>query len=171
MADGIDAVIEGLARDLGVALKSRGLSAATAESCTGGWVAMAITGVAGSSEWFDRGFVTYSNAAKQEQISVPAATIDAYGAVSAETATAMAQGALRHSRAAIAVAITGVAGPTGGSEQKPVGTVWFGFAARDDRHLARHRRFSGDRTAVRAQAVRYALEGLLGLATGQLPPD
>ena len=77
MADGIDAVIEGLARDLGVALKSRGLSAATAESCTGGWVAMAITGVAGSSEWFDRGFVTYSNAAKQEQISVPAATLDA----------------------------------------------------------------------------------------------
>jgi nicotinamide-nucleotide amidase len=156
-----------LAADLGAALRARGLLAATAASCTGGWVAQAITAIAGSSEWFERGFVTYSNAAKQELLGVSAATIAAHGAVSPETAAAMASGVLGHSRAALAVSITGVAGPSGGSDSKPVGTVWFGFAARGKGVETRHRLFAGDRYAIRAQAVVYALQGLVALAGAQ----
>ncbi len=161
MADAGDLV--NLATELGIALKSRGLVLALAESCTGGWTAQCITTVAGSSAWFDRGFVTYSNAAKQEMLGVPADTINSYGAVSPETARAMALGALRYSRADIAAAITGIAGPDGGSADKPVGTVCFAWATRNGRILDAVERFSGDREDVRRQSVNTALSGLLQL--------
>jgi len=168
---GIDDVsLEALAAELGEGLKAHAGIAAAAESCTGGWVAQAITSIAGSSEWFDRGFVTYSNEAKQQMLGVPAATLAAHGAVSAETAAAMAGGALEHSRATIAVSITGVAGPAGGSAAKPVGTVWFGFASRGGPALTRHRLFAGDRAAIRRQAVAFALQGLQHLARGDEIP-
>ncbi|EHR73442.1 competence/damage-inducible protein CinA-like protein [Burkholderiales bacterium JOSHI_001] len=147
------------------ALRAHGLRLATAESCTGGGVAAACTDLAGSSDWFERGFVTYSNAAKTDLLGVPAELIDAQGAVSEAVARAMAEGALRHALAEHAVAITGVAGPGGGSAAKPVGTVWFGFAQRlvDGRFQvqAEHRRFDGDRAAVRAAARCFALQGVL----------
>ena len=152
-----------LAAELGAALKSRGLMLALAESCTGGWAAQCITAVAGSSAWFDRGFVTYSNAAKEEMLGVPADTINSYGAVSPETARAMALGALRYSRADIAAAITGIAGPDGGSADKPVGTVCLAWATRNGRILDVVERFSGDREDVRRQSVNTALSGLLQL--------
>ena len=161
MADNDDLV--SLAAELGTALKSRGLVLALAESCTGGWAAQCITAVAGSSAWFDRGFVTYSNAAKQEMLGVPADTINSYGAVSPETARAMAHGALRYSRADIAAAITGIAGPDGGSADKPVGTVCLAWATRNGRILDVVERFSGDREDVRRQSVNTALSGLLQL--------
>ncbi len=161
--------LERLAIALGEALKSRGWLAAAAESCTGGWVAQAITAIAGSSEWFERGFVTYSNEAKQEMLGIPAETLAANGAVSAETAAAMARGALANSRAGLAVSITGVAGPSGGSAAKPVGTVWFGFASPAGEVITRHRLFAGDRYAVRAQAVEFALQGLLALTANRAP--
>ena len=151
------------AAELGTALKSRGMVLALAESCTGGWTAQCITAVAGSSAWFDRGFVTYSNAAKQEMLGVPADTINSYGAVSPETARAMALGALRYSRADIAAAITGIAGPDGGSADKPVGTVCLAWATRNGRILDVVERFSGDREDVRRQSVNTALSGLLQL--------
>lgn len=160
-----DTLLDGLAVDLGAALKAHRLLAATAESCTGGWVAQAITAIAGSSDWFERGFVTYSDEAKQELLGVPAATLATHGAVSAETAAAMARGALTRSHASLAVSITGIAGPGGGSREKPIGTVWFGFALRAGDVITRHRLFTGDRYSVRAQAVAYALQGLLALAS------
>ncbi len=169
MPNETDIKLERLASALGASLKSRGWLAATAESCTGGWVAQAITAIAGSSEWFERGFVTYSNVAKQEMLGVPAATIAANGAVSAETAAAMARGALANSRAGLAVSITGVAGPSGGSAEKPVGTVWFGFASATGNVVTRHRLLAGDRYLIRAQAVEFALEGLLALAANRVP--
>jgi nicotinamide-nucleotide amidase len=133
---------------------------ATAESCTGGLIAGACTDLAGSSEWFDRGFVTYSNEAKTEMLGVDAALITAHGAVSEVVARAMAFGAVRHSRANVGVAVTGIAGPTGGSPDKPVGTVWFGFQV--DGVLSSERvLFTGDRASVRAQAVQHALQGLV----------
>jgi nicotinamide-nucleotide amidase len=135
---------------------------ATAESCTGGLIAAACTDVAGSSAWFERGFVTYSNAAKSEMLGVDPGLIDRHGAVSEAVVRAMAQGALAHSRAQLAVAVTGVAGPTGGSADKPVGTVWFGWATPAGLH-SEVRHFAGDRAAVRAATVRHALEGLLRL--------
>jgi len=140
---------------------------ATAESCTGGMIAAALTEIAGSSAVVDRGFVTYSNAAKQSMLGVPAATLGAHGAVSAETAAAMARGAIAHSEADIAVSVTGVAGPGGGSAEKPVGLVHFGAAARDGRLLAREARF-GDigRGEVRRRSVLIALEMLMQLAAG-----
>jgi nicotinamide-nucleotide amidase len=153
-----------LATRLGAALSARSLVAATAESCTGGLVAAAITDVAGSSAWFDRGFVTYSNAAKHDLLGVPLALIDAHGAVSEAVARAMAEGALAHSRADLAVAITGVAGPGGGTAQKPVGMVCFGFARRGEAASAVTRRLPGARAQVRAAAVGIALEGLADLA-------
>ena len=161
MADAGDLV--SLAAELGTALKSRGLVLALAESCTGGWAAQCITAVAGSSAWFDRGFVTYSNAAKEEMLGVPADTINSYGAVSPETARAMALGALRYSRADIAAAITGIAGPDGGSADKPVGTVCLAWATRNGRILDVVERFCGDREDVRRQSVNTALSGLLQL--------
>ncbi|MDB5805061.1 MAG: damage-inducible protein CinA [Betaproteobacteria bacterium] len=148
---------------VGARLQERGLALACAESCTGGWVAQTVTAVAGSSAWFDRGFVTYSNAAKQDMLGVPAATLAQYGAVSEETAHAMAVGALTHSLAQVALSITGIAGPTGGTPEKPVGLVCFGWANNKKEARTESVRFDGDREAVRHQAVIHALQGLLAL--------
>jgi nicotinamide-nucleotide amidase len=154
--------VKRLARRIGAALKQRGLLLVTAESCTGGWVAMEVTAIAGSSEWFERGYVTYSNAAKREELGVPARTLRRYGAVSEETARAMAVGALRHGRGQVALAVTGVAGPTGGSRDKPVGTVCFAWA-HGSKISSETRRFDGDRASVRRQSVLRALQGVLEL--------
>ena len=156
--------LESLAAEAGALLRSNGQRLATAESCTGGWVAMCLTAIAGSSDWFERGFVTYSNEAKREMLGVDAATLAAHGAVSEATALAMAAGALRHSRADWALAVTGIAGPAGGSAEKPVGTVCFAWAGPDGRLDAETRRFAGDRADVRAQSVAHALRGLLDRA-------
>ena len=137
------------------------LSIATAESCTGGWAAQVITHTAGSSAWFDRGFVTYANAAKIEMLGVRAETLEKSGAVSLETAAEMALGALNHSNALISLAISGIAGPTGGSPGKPVGTVCFAWCSRGHPPETELRHFGGDREAVRRQAVIHGLEGLL----------
>ena len=156
-----DARIRELAGTVGAALAARGAIATTAESCTGGWVAAALTAIAGSSAWFDRGFVTYSNEAKQDMLGVQAATLVRHGAVSEATVAEMVTGALAASRASHAVAISGIAGPSGGSADKPVGTVCFAWGGRDAPPHCETRHFDGDRTAVRAQAVIHALEGLL----------
>ena len=150
-----------LATIVGARLKALGLRLATAESCTGGWVAGAVTAIAGSSEWFDRGFVTYSNDAKMEMLGVSAATLEAFGAVSEQTAGEMAAGALAHSKAQLALSITGVAGPGGGSAEKPVGMVCFGWAGEGGAPLVITRNFSGDRESVRRQSVICALQGVL----------
>jgi nicotinamide-nucleotide amidase len=145
--------------------RARGLHIATAESCTGGLVAAALTDIAGSSDVVDCGFVTYSNEAKQEMLGVPAITLKRHGAVSRETAAAMAKGALKNSQADLAVSITGIAGPGGGSARKPVGLVFFDAASRDGRHLARRRRFGKiGRTNVRSRSVAEALMLLEALA-------
>jgi nicotinamide-nucleotide amidase len=154
-----------LVEQLAQALKARGLMLATAESCTGGLIAGACTEISGSSDWFERGFVSYSNAAKTELLGVPASLIKTHGAVSEPVALAMASGALRHSHARVALSVTGVAGPTGGSADKPVGIVWFGWATPHG-VSAECRRFDGDRSRVRAATVRHALAGLLQ----RLPP-
>lgn len=146
--------------ELATLLVDRGWFLATAESCTGGMVAAACTDLAGSSAWFERGFITYSNEAKTELLDVDAALIAQHGAVSEVVARAMAFGAVRRSRARVSVAVTGVAGPTGGSKDKPVGTVWFGFMV-DGRLTSETRRFDGDRAAVRQATVQYALDALL----------
>jgi nicotinamide-nucleotide amidase len=135
---------------------------ATAESCTGGMISAACTDLSGSSNWFERGFVTYSDAAKTELLGVDAALIKKHGAVSEAVARAMATGALSRSPAQVSVAVTGVAGPTGGSAAKPVGTVWFGFAL-PGQVVSEVRRFDGDRAAVRAATVRHALQRLVEL--------
>jgi nicotinamide-nucleotide amidase len=145
--------------------RARGLHIATAESCTGGLVAAALTDIAGSSDVVDCGLVTYSNEAKHKLLGVPAATLQRHGAVSRETAAAMAKGALKNSQADIAVAITGIAGPGGGSKRKPVGLVYFAAANRDGRHLARRRRFGKiGRAKVRSRSVAEALALLEALA-------
>jgi nicotinamide-nucleotide amidase len=141
-------------------LKHRHLLA-TAESCTGGMIAAACTDLAGASDWFERGFVTYSNAAKTEMLGVPAALIEQEGAVSEAVARAMADGALAHSQAHVSLAVTGVAGPTGGSDAKPVGTVWFAWCVGGETH-SEMQHFPGDRAAIRAATLRYALQRLLG---------
>ena len=151
-----------LTSQLAAALLRRRWLLATAESCTGGLIAAACTELPGSSDWFERGFVTYSNAAKTELLGVPAALIAGHGAVSEPVARAMADGALAHARAQASLAVTGVAGPTGGSPGKPVGTVCFGWRAGSRAHTET-RHFPGDRAAVRAQAVEHALRGLLEL--------
>jgi len=161
------AILEG-ARALVDALRSRGWMLATAESCTGGGIAHAITAIPGSSDVLDRGFVTYSNDAKIEMLGVDAATIGRHGAVSEAVALAMADGALRASRADVAVAVTGIAGPGGGTPQKPVGTVCFAWATLDGAREARTLHLDGDRAAVRAASVGVALDGLLSWAR---PPD
>lgn len=154
-------VVAALAAQVGAQLREHGLLLATAESCTGGLIAGAVTDVAGSSAWFDRGFVTYSNAAKTQMLGVPAALIERFGAVSEPVAAAMAEGALAHSDAGIAVSVTGVAGPGGGTPDKPVGMVCFGWARRSGLTVTATVRFPGVRAAVRAQTVRHALDGLL----------
>ena len=160
-----EAPVAALCEQLAQALLARGWMLATAESCTGGMIAAACTDLAGSSQWFERGFVSYSNEAKQELLGVDPALIAQHGAVSELVARAMAFGAVRHSRAQVGVAVTGIAGPTGGNAQKPVGTVWFGFQV-DGRLSSELRHFDGDRAAVRAATVRQALQRLLEL----LPP-
>ena len=159
----IERAITGLARRLGTACKRRGVTVATAESCTGGGVAQAITRIAGSSEWFERGFVTYTNRAKEEMLGVPHATLVAHGAVSEEVASEMAAGALARSPADVAVAITGIAGPGGGTSEKPVGLVWFAWTHRGGPVQARRFFFTGDRAAVREQSVAVAIRGLIDL--------
>lgn len=152
-----------LSEQAGNALRSHGLMLATAESCTGGWIAEAITAVAGSSRWFERGFVTYSNEAKRELLGVRAATLEHYGAVSEATVREMAEGALRHSHAQVAVAVSGIAGPGGGSLEKPVGTVCLAWARAGGATRTVRAQFDGNREAVRRQAVAAALQGLVDL--------
>ena len=137
---------------------------AVAESCTGGWLAKCLTDIAGSSDWFERGFVSYSNASKQDMLGVSAGTLAEHGAVSEAVVREMAQGVLAHSPADYAVAISGIAGPGGGTPDKPIGTVCFAWAARDGFAEVATRRFDGDREAVRRQSVRAALERLIDLS-------
>jgi len=152
--------MDALAQKLGARLKGAGAKLVTAESCTGGWAAQVVTSVAGSSGWFERGFVTYSNEAKRELLGVREDTLQKHGAVSEQTAREMAQGALSRSQGTVAVAVTGVAGPGGGSAEKPVGMVCFAWAsARSLR--SETQQFSGDRESVRRQSVIRALEGVL----------
>ncbi|TAG27232.1 MAG: CinA family protein [Burkholderiales bacterium] len=151
-----------LCRRLADSLVKNELKLVTAESCTGGMISAACTDLAGSSDWFERGFVTYSNAAKTEQLGVDAALIEVHGAVSEPVARAMAFGAIRHSAAQVSIAVTGIAGPSGGSAAKPVGTVWFGFSVRGQLH-SETMCFDGDRAAVRSQTVTHAFQRVLGL--------
>lgn len=159
-----DQSIHGLCGLLADLLQKKHWLMATAESCTGGQIAGACTDLAGSSGWFECGFVTYSNEAKTAMLGVDAALIARHGAVSEPVARAMAQGALAHSRAQVTVAVTGIAGPTGGSAAKPVGTVWFGWCVQSQL-TSETRHFDGDRAAVRTATVRHALQRLLALAT------
>jgi nicotinamide-nucleotide amidase len=153
------------------ACRAKQLRLATAESCTGGMVAAALTDIAGSSDIVERGLVTYSNDAKSELLGVPPAVIEQHGAVSAEVAAAMATGALAHAPVELAVGITGIAGPGGGSREKPVGLVWFGIAAKGSDAKTESHVFRGDRAAVRTAATRRALELLLGAATAARAGD
>lgn len=155
--------LEVLAAELGTALAQRGWMLATAESCTGGWAAQVVTSIPGSSTWFDRGFVTYSNAAKMDMLGVSESTLDGCGAVSEDTVREMAAGALRFSRARAAFAISGVAGPSGGSDSKPVGTVCFAWAVTGKPVWAATQVFAGDRRLIRMQSVAYALRRMLEL--------
>jgi nicotinamide-nucleotide amidase len=157
----IDArVVATLVLPLADALRARGLRIAAAESCTGGLIAAACTSLAGSSDWFERGFVTYSDAAKTEMLGVDAALIAAHGAVSEAVARAMAEGALAHSTADLAIAVTGIAGPGGAVPGKPVGTVWLATARRGGATRAELQQLDGDRAAVRMQSVQIALQRL-----------
>jgi len=161
-----DSVVHQLAIRVGNKLRDARLMLATAESCTGGMVATAITDISGSSGWFERGFVTYSNQAKAEMIGVPPELIEKYGAVSEPVAHAMAEGALRNSRAQVSLAITGVAGPGGGTPEKPVGMVSFGWSNRLHTSVETLV-FKGDREQIRVQAAVHALRGLLALIDEQ----
>lgn len=154
--------LEAVLTQISESLLARGWMLATAESCTGGLIAGACTALAGSSQWFERGFVSYSNAAKSELLGVPAALIAAHGAVSEPVARAMAEGAVTRSHAQVALAVTGVAGPSGGTPDKPVGLVWFGWRV-GTKTFSECRHFPGDRAAVRAQTVQHALQRLRGL--------
>ncbi len=156
----MDAELLKLAEQLAQTLKVAGLSLTTAESCTGGGLAEVLTAIPGSSLWFERGFVSYSNLAKREMLGVKTDTLALHGAVSEPVARAMAEGALAHSHADLAVAITGIAGPGGGTEAKPVGTVCFAWARRKQASRSTTLHFSGDRAAVRRQAMAAAIEGL-----------
>jgi nicotinamide-nucleotide amidase len=157
----MDPELVALSAAVGTVCRQRRLAVATAESCTGGWAAQVITHTAGSSAWFERGFITYTNAAKTDMLGVRMNTIEAFGAVSPETAGEMASGALRNSNALISLAITGIAGPSGGSPDKPVGTVCFGWCVQGETPSCERRLFSGDRESIRRQAVIHALSGLI----------
>ena len=152
-----------LAQQVGAALKARALMLATAESCTGGWIGAAITAVPGSSDWYERGFITYTYVSKREMLGVTAKTLEEFGAVSEQTVREMVAGALAASDAQVAVAVSGTAGPAGGTPEKPVGTVCLAWALRNGEPVAETRHFAGDREAVRRQTVERALEGVLGL--------
>lgn len=158
-----DSALFELAAHVGEALKAQGLMLATAESCTGGWIAQALTAVPGSSNWFERGFVTYTYISKREMLGVSQDTLGRHGAVSEPTVCEMVTGALANSHAQIAVSVSGTAGPTGGTADKPVGTVCFAWGIKNGEPKSAQKRFNGDREAVRRQAVRFALEGLLDL--------
>ncbi|QOT75946.1 CinA family protein [Cupriavidus basilensis] len=162
----VSRLLDQLAVQVGISLNEKSLLLATAESCTGGLVAAAITDVSGSSGWFERGFVTYSNEAKSTMLGVPARLIRDHGAVSEEVARAMAEGALLNSRAQVALSITGVAGPTGGTPEKPVGMVCFGWSNRITTNVETQR-FRGDRQQIRRQAAEYAIRGLLELVRNE----
>ena len=153
--------LDALAREVGRTLKQHGLMLATAESCTGGGAAQLVTSVAGSSGWFDRGFVTYTNVSKREMLGVKTATLSRFGAVSEQTAREMAGGAIVHSHAQVAFAITGIAGPSGGTPEKPVGTVCFAWAGKKRATKSVKHHFTGDREAVRRQSIAVALQELL----------
>ncbi|MDX9884099.1 nicotinamide-nucleotide amidohydrolase family protein [Thauera sp.] len=159
-----DTELDALARRVGEALAARGWRLASAESCTGGWIAEAVTAISGSSAWFDRGFVTYSNAAKMDMLGVSELTLAEHGAVSEATVREMTAGALARSLADVAVAVSGIAGPTGGTAAKPVGMVCIGWAARAAPTRTQTLHFAGDRAAVRRQTVIRALDGILHLA-------
>jgi len=158
--------LEALSRRLGAVLAAGDWRMAVAESCTGGGIAQTVTDVSGSSAWFDRGFVTYTNDAKHQMLGVSEETLDTHGAVSSAVAEAMVTGALTHSAATIAVAVTGIAGPGGGTDEKPVGMVWFAWARRGFPPEVRVKQLAGDRGEVREAAVRVALEGIIELAEG-----
>ncbi len=163
MARVSDEELHQLAVEVGATLRSRGWMLATAESCTGGWVGQLLTSLPGSSHWYERGFITYANAAKIEMLGVPKTTLATHGAVSEETAAAMAAGALKHSRAQAALAISGIAGPGGGTPQKPVGLVCYGWALADGTLMSSTCRLDGDREEIRSRAVAAALRGLIEL--------
>ncbi len=166
-----DTQLQKLATQVGDALVAQDLMLACAESCTGGWVAKSLTDIPGCSHWFDRGFVTYTNQAKQEMLGVDAGLLNRHGPVSEAVVRAMADGAVAHSQADIALGISGIAGPGGGSEDKPVGLVWFAWArttkAGRIERVSRQQIFAGDRDAVRRQAVAYALQGVLAILNEQ----
>lgn len=158
-----DLQLHQLAEQLAQRLLSQGKRLTTAESCTGGWLAKTLTDLPGSSNWFERGTVSYSNAAKRGDLHVSEHTLERHGAVSEATAREMAMGALHVSGADIAISITGIAGPDGGSAEKPVGTVWFGIAQRNGSVDARLQQFSGSRESIRRDSVKYALEWLVAI--------
>lgn len=162
-----DPVLYRLAEEVGAALKQRKLMLTTAESCTGGWVSEAVTMVPGSSEWFERGFVTYTYISKREMLGVKEATLGRHGAVAEEVVREMAEGALAHSHAQVALAVSGVAGPSGGTPEKPVGTVCFAWVAEGGEPRSETKRYSGDREAIRRQSVEHALKGVLALLGGR----
>lgn len=155
--------LEVLAQEIGKRLTHRHLMLVAAESCTGGWIAQVVTSVPGSSRWFERGFVTYSNTAKHELLGVPEDIIERHGAVSEQTVRAMAEGALKYSHGDVAVAVSGIAGPSGGEPDKPVGTVFFAWAGRGRETQSTRRQFHGDRRAIRRRAVETALQGVLAI--------
>jgi len=165
MPDFDDNELQHLASVMAERLAGTGQMLATAESCTGGWVAKICTDLPGSSSWFERGFVTYTNDSKQEMLGVSAETLERYGAVSEQTVKEMAAGALEHSRAQLSLSISGIAGPGGATPGKPIGTVCFGWALEGSVH-AETRCFAGDREAVRRQAVAHALKGALAQFDG-----
>ncbi len=161
--NGMSESLESTAQQVADYLLGSGQQLATAESCTGGWIAKLLTDIAGSSEWFERGFVTYSNAAKQEMLGVSGQALAKHGAVSEAVVQEMVSGALAHSRASIALSVSGIAGPGGGTAEKPVGTVWFAWQREGASPVTACQQFPGDRDAVRRQAVIVALKGLLAL--------
>lgn len=163
MARVSDEELHQLAVELADRLCARGWMLATAESCTGGWVGQLLTSLPGSSQWYERGFITYANAAKVEMLGVPEATLATHGAVSEQTASAMAAGALKHSHTQAALAISGIAGPGGGTPQKPVGLVCYGWALADGTVMSSTCRLDGDREEIRSRAVAAALRGLIEL--------
>jgi nicotinamide-nucleotide amidase len=156
-----DANLYALAEQVGRELKAHGLMLAAAESCTGGWVSEAVTMIPGSSDWFERGFVTYTYISKREMLGVKQETLGQFGAVSEETVREMAAGAVARSHAQVAVAVSGTAGPSGGTPEKPVGTVCFAWLAPDGQLFSETQHFAGDREAVRKQSVAHALAGVL----------
>ncbi|WP_300171750.1 nicotinamide-nucleotide amidase [uncultured Nitrosomonas sp.] len=167
-----DAILLELARQVGKQLEQHGLKLVSAESCTGGWIGQIVTAIPGSSAWYDRGFITYSNAAKQQMLHVQPQTLTQFGAVSEQTAREMAQGALATSQAHIAVSVTGIAGPDGGSAEKPVGTVCFAWLLENLPNRTANSQtchFSGDREAIRRQSVATALQGMLELLKNSAP--